>query len=149
MKYKNKITGVFAAFEGSPDSNWVKLTDKENVEAILLEIKLKKIKQLAFNRSQKAENSSVVYDGNSYSNSQNARIAILNYALLLESDESASYFTYPNKNVIELSKSDFEALRKLIQDNEITLREKEIELITQINNCTTIKEIEAIDITLN
>lgn len=107
-----------------------------------------KITTLASNRSTLAESSTITYNDKTYANSQNARIAILNYILSLSDDEEVAYFTYPDRKIVYLKKTDFEAMRKLIQEYESTLRKSEVEKINEINACSSVEELENININL-
>ena len=114
----------------------------------LEEVRQRKINQLASNRTDLAEHSFVKYKGKTYSNSQNARIAILSYIGKLNSIASSAYFTYPDKEIVDLYKTDFTALRDLIEEREMDLRKQEIKIIELINDCKTIEELESISIDL-
>ncbi len=107
-----------------------------------------KITTLASNRSTLAESSTITYNDKTYANSQNARIAILNYILSLGDDDEVAYFTYPERKIVYLKKTDFEAMRKLIQEYESTLRKSEVEKINEINACSSVEELENININL-
>lgn len=130
-------------------SDWRAATSDEAAAYELGLVKTKKIDQLAKNRAQLAENSTVSYDGETYSNSQNARIAILRYITKMTANSKAvSYFTYPDRGVAEFVKADFQAIATLIEERETSLRIAEIGLIEQINACETIEAVNAIDISL-
>ena len=140
----NKISKNFRT------GDWREATQGE-VDAspfLLQEAQDSAITQLASNRETLAKNSTVTLDGNTYANSQNAREAITWRVVTMDDIASSSYFTYPDKKMVHLTKADFQSLGDVIATNESTLRETESGLITDINNCTTIAEVEAIDITL-
>ena len=62
---------------------------------------------------------------------------------------TAPYFTYPEKEIVNLNRLDFISLRNLIESNESSLRVNESGLIQDINNCTTVEEVNNINIDLN
>lgn len=130
-------------------SDWRAATSDEATAYEVDLLKNKKIAQLASNRAQLAENSTVSYNGNSFANSQNARIAILRYITSMTASSAAvSYFTFPERGIVPLVKADFQALATLIEENETALRTAEVILIQEINACTTIEAVNAIDISL-
>lgn len=106
------------------------------------------IKKITFNRSQLAENSTITYNNKTYSNSQNARIAINYFINKLSPQESTKYFTYPEKEIVELYRTDFQKIATMIEGNEMYLREKEMQLIKEINNCKSLTTLNQININL-
>jgi len=116
----------------------------------LKESKINKINQLAKNRELKAEKSFVEYNGKTYSNSQNARNSIAGRIGLMTNSSSPRFFlTFPNKEGVFLVKSDFVAIANLIDEKESDLRQQEQNLITAINTCSTIEELDNININLD
>jgi len=116
-------------------------------EVELQEAKDSRIEELASNREMLSEKSTVTYDSKTYSNSQNARIAILNFLQKLVDDTTTEpYFTYPDREIVNLDRLDFIALGNLIESNESSLRITEIGLINDINDCLTVDEVNNINI---
>ena len=116
---------------------------------LLINAKAIAINNLANNRAILAEGSTVTYNSKTYANSQNARIAIINYIQKMTAASPAvNFFTYPDREVVQLDKSDFQAIRDLIENNENSLRATEITKIADINACLTVADVEAIDISL-
>ena len=107
-----------------------------------------KILQLVSNRIDRAENSTITYNNKTYSNSQNARIAINYFINKLSPQESTKYFTYPEKEIVELYRTDFQKIATMIEGNEMYLREKEMQLIKEINNCKSLTALNKININL-
>lgn len=141
--------GQEAVFNGSSWEVRDLPPEPEPEQPSLEEVQNEKIAQLASNRAQLAENSTVSYSGNSFANSQNARIAILRYITSMTASSTAvSYFTFPERGIVPLVKADFQALATLIEENETALRTAEVILIQEINACTTVEAVNAIDISL-
>jgi hypothetical protein len=58
----------------------------------------------------------------------------------------AQYPNYPEEDNITLSKADFKAIANLIQQREMLSRNIRKYLIIKINGCTTIKELNSINL---
>lgn len=126
---------------------YVQSSESEILAYELQEAKTSKLSELAKNREFKAEKSFVIYDNKPYSNSPNARIAINGRIGMMQDNSPARYYqTYPDGEIVWLVKADFVALANLIDENESNLREQEIGLIYDINACTTLEELNAINI---
>ena len=126
--------------------NWTRLTQIE-IEAYELEKKKQEmLEELPKNREQKAENSTILYNDNLYSNSQNARIAINNFIVKLKADETAEYFPATYDKVVLLKKVDFKEIGYLIQSVETSLRKQEIDIIKEINACENLEDLNNINI---
>lgn len=116
----------------------------------LADEKLNKIRQLALNRNRLAEQDVVEHNGKTYSNSQNARTAILGMLSLMTASSPAQfYLTYPVKESVLLTRSDFQSLRDKIILKESMLRQKEFEITNQLNATKTLDELEAVNISLD
>jgi len=112
----------------------------------LAEAKDSKIAEISAIRETVSEKSTVTYNTKDYANSQNARVAILRRVTSLNDTDTKVYFTYPDQEVVNLDKADFEAIATLIEDNELLARQTEGSLIAQVNACTTIEEVNNINV---
>lgn len=127
---------------------WRDATQAEIKVDSLTKVKKVKISTLKANRSKLAENSTVTYNNEVYANSQNARVAITNHISKLSGDATKAYFPATYDKVVNLDKADFQAIRDLIETAETSLRTSEVQLIKDINACTSISAVNAIDISL-
>ena len=88
----------------------------------------------------------IEYSGNIYATTLEAKNAINFYIASLSTlATSGDYYTAEGEK-ISLTKADFKALAVLIQNREIESRDKRENLLTQINACTTLEEVAAINI---
>lgn len=146
MAYKrNPLTQEIVKLNIFPSDfdNWETVS---NEEIILYEQSIK-IAQLNRNRNDFCL-IPVEYNGNLFASTLEAKNAICYKICLLSNATSiADYYTYPQGEKIQLSKTDLKAIANLIEQREIESRDKRYNLINQINNCTTLEEIELIDIT--
>jgi hypothetical protein len=111
----------------------------------VIDAKTIKIEQLNQNRSDFCL-IPIEYNSNTYATSLEAKNAINFYIASLSTLTSVGdYYTSTQKKV-SLSKTDFKALAALIQNREIESRDKRENLLTQINNCTTLEELNNINI---
>ena len=121
------------------------------IEAKLSNIQLQeaqdsKIAQISIKRETISEKSIVTHNSKDYANSQNARVAILRRIASLNDVETKVYFTYPDQEVVNLNKADFEAIAVLIEDKELLARQKEGDFISQVKVCLTVDEVNDINI---
>jgi hypothetical protein len=111
----------------------------------IIDAKNVKINQLNQNRSDFCL-IPIEYNGNTYATTLEAKNAINFYIASLSTLASVGdYYTLTGEKV-SLTKADFKALAALIQIREIESRDKREILLTEINTCTTIEEINAINI---
>ena len=113
---------------------------------LLQEAKDSKITQISIKREVISEKSIVTHNSKDYANSQNARVAILRRIASLNDVETKVYFTYPDQEVVNLNKADFEAIAVLIEDKELLARQKEGDFISQVKVCLTVDEVNDINI---
>lgn len=112
----------------------------------LQEAKTSKIAQLDINRNDFCL-IPIEYQDNTYATTINAWAAISYLANGLSTlSTTAEYPNYPQGDNITLTKQDFKNIAGLIQIREMFSRDKRKDLMTQINACTTIEEVEAINI---
>lgn len=111
----------------------------------IIDAKNAKINQLNQNRNDFCL-IPIEYNGNTYATTLEAKNAINFYIASLPTLASVGdYYTLTGEKV-SLSKADFKALAALIQTKEIESRDKREDLLIQINNCTTLEEVESINI---
>lgn len=129
----------------------VKLTDEEIAEYNnpfkddLEVLKSLKLSQLNKNR----ENFCLIpveYQGKTYATTIHAISAITHYNSTLSSSGTGVYYTYPQKEEVNLTKADFKAIATLIQDREINSRRLRDAKETEINNASSIEELNSINI---
>ena len=88
----------------------------------------------------------IEYNSNIYATSLEAKNAINFYIASLSTLASVGDYYTSTQEKVSLSKTDFKALAALIQNREIESRDKRENLLTQINNCTTLEELNNINI---
>jgi len=88
----------------------------------------------------------IEHSGNTYATTLEAKNAINFYIASLPTLASAGDYYAANGEKVSLTKADFKALAALIQAREIESRDKREDLLTQINACTTLQEVAAINI---
>jgi hypothetical protein len=123
-----------------------KLTDAEFDTISLNDARTSRKQYIKNKRIELAENSFITYNGKTYSNSPNARIAILNYTQLLGLSDKGWYLTYPNPASVELTGADFRKISLAIQTNEINARQKEAIAYLAIDNAKSIEEVDKIEL---
>jgi hypothetical protein len=97
-------------------------------------------------RSNLTDKGTVEYNGDTYSNAQSAKTAILNYIVSLNDVNKGGYLTYPEQKFVQLSKTEFQELALLIQTNELVLRKRQAIALKAIDDSTTIEEVNNIDL---
>lgn len=148
MYLKHKTTGIIGQYANFQGDDWEVLSDSEITAYELSIAKSNKLNQLATNRENYCL-TPITYNGNDYIVSEEAKTAINYYVASLSTlATTGPYYTSLGQKV-ELSKADFKTIAGLIQTREIESRDKKIVLIEQINNCISLEELEAIDITFN
>lgn len=122
---------------------------KEYVKPIaqqLQEAQDAKLIQLSSNRSSYCLEP-IEYQGNTYATTLEGKQAIAFLANGLPTPETvAGYPTSPEDIVIDLTKSDFQAIATLIQTREMESREIRRAKTIEINDCTTLEEVAAVNI---
>ena len=111
----------------------------------VIDAKTIKIGQLNQNRSDFCL-IPIEYNSNTYATSLEAKNAINFYIASLSTLASVGDYYTSTQEKVSLSKTDFKALAALIQNREIESRDKRENLLTQINNCTTLEELNNINI---
>jgi hypothetical protein len=153
--YKNLQTNNIIEFENENSvgqafyntQEFIRLTQNESDAYVLQKAKDARKNYILNKRMELCEKGVVEYQGNTYANAQNARIAILNYITTLPSNTStAFYIKYPSRGPIELTKADFKALADAIQGFEATKRQAEYIAYIAIDNAITVEEINNIDL---
>lgn len=115
-------------------------------ETKLVYAKQNKIVQLNYNRNALCL-IPIEYNGNTFASTLEAK-NVLCYKIisLLNADDTAAYYTYPEEKKIYLSKTDFKAIAYLIEEREIASRDKRYDLLNQINNANSFEELKIINI---
>ena len=147
MLLKNINTGSIGQFANLQGDDWLDITNlPEGAEYLLDRAKTSKIAQLDINRNNFCL-IPIEYNNNTYATTINAWAAISYLANGLSAlSTTAEYPNYPQGDNITLTKADFKNIAGLIQTREMFSRDKRKDLTTQINACTTIEEVEAINI---
>lgn len=114
----------------------------------VIDAKTIKIGQLNQNRSDYCL-IPIEYNSNTYATSLEAKNVINFYITSLSTLASVGDYYTSTQEKVSLSKTDFKALAALIQNREIESRDKRENLLTQINNCTTLEELNNININFN
>ena len=144
--YIHKEKNFIVYSEGLLNDEFRIATIEEVENDKLQKIKNEKIIQLADNRENYCERTAVTYENNKYRATQNARLAILNnISTMTNSSPAKTYFT-EEKQAVLLNKSGFVSLRNLIEEREIEARTIESQKIKQINDATTLEEVEQINV---
>jgi hypothetical protein len=90
----------------------------------------------------------IEYQGNTYATTINAWAAISYLANGLATlSTTAEYPNYPQGDNITLTKADFKAIATLIQTREMESRNVRKSKVDEINACTTLEQVNAINIT--
>lgn len=111
----------------------------------VIDAKTIKIRQLNQNRSNFCL-IPIEYNNNTYATSLEAKNAINFYIASLSTLASFGDYYTSTQEKVSLSKADFKALAVLIQNREIESRDKRENLLTQINACTTLEQLNNINI---
>lgn len=131
---------------GSFFDNWIELTENEILAYELQEAKTAKLAELNKNRNDFCL-IPIEYQDNAYATTINAWAAISYLANGLATlSTTAEYPNYPQGDNITLTKADFKAIAGLIQTREMASRDLRKAKITEINACTTVEEVNAINI---
>ena len=122
--------------------------DQSDINAFdLQEAKTSKLSQLDKNRNGFCL-IPIEFEGNTFATTSEAKTAIISLANSLSTLETVvGYPSYPEDDLISLTKANFKSIETLIQTREFTSRETRRDLKTEINICTTIAEVESINIT--
>lgn len=148
MLLKNKITNQIGEFANHQGDDWLDITNlPEGEEYLLNKAKTTKLAELNKNRNDFCL-IPIEYQDNAYATTINAWAAISYLANGLATlSTTAEYPNYPQGDNITLTKADFKAIAGLIQAREMASRDLRKAKITEINACTTVEEVNAINIT--
>jgi len=142
MILKNIITNQIGEFSNYQGDDWIELTGQELNDYLLSIAKVNKIDQVLINRNNYIY-SPVEYNGSTFVNSEKSGANL--QAAYTYMDEPIHWLDI-NSNSILLTKNQIKDIIQLI----ITLRSygyfKEAELTKAINDCTTIEELNNINI---
>lgn len=143
---KNINDGSIGQFFNLQGEDWLDITNlPEGLEYLLSAAKTAKLNQLNKNR----ENFCLIpveYQGKTYATTIYAISAVTHYNSILSSSGTGVYYTYPQKEEVNLTKAEFKAIATLIQDREINSRRLRDAKETEINNASSIEELNSINI---
>jgi hypothetical protein len=113
--------------------------------------KFENAKDLKLNQLSKNRNDFCLvpmeFEGNTFATTSEAKTAIISLANSLATlATTVGYPSYPEDDLISLTKANFKSIESLIQTREFTSRDTRRDLKTQINACTTISGLETINI---
>ena len=151
---KNTNTDIVRLFqnEESPidPQNWISSTEEEYLaQAPSDEMRQSKINQLNKNREEYCL-ILIEYNSNTYATTLEAKVAISDYANGLPTlSSTAEYPNYPQGQNILLSKADFKAIATLIRTREMASRDLRRTRKEEIENASTIKALNNININFN
>jgi hypothetical protein len=127
------------------DVEWKNRLEPSNAQK-LVNAKNSKLAQLDKNRNDFCL-VPMEFEGNTFAATSEAKTAIISLANSLATLATAvGYPSYPEDDLISLTKANFKSIESLIQTREFTSRETRRDLKAQINACTTIEQVNAINI---
>jgi hypothetical protein len=143
--HKNPIDGLIWENTEFPKPTWAQIEAQLSIVG-LEEAKTSKLAQLDKNRNDFCL-MPIEYQGNAYATTINAWAAISYLANGLATlSTTVEYPNYPQGDNITLTKADFRAIAGLIQTKEMNSRDLRKAKIIEINACTTLDKINAINI---